>query len=192
MCLVGTVLYRPNRNPKSMIGRASLDDFLKYLFKNFSVMVWSSARPENVKALAECALKAYEPLLVARWARNTLGLSPKHYEMNVQCYKNLELVWASEVIQSQIPGYNFGDRFNQSNTILIDDSVLKANAQPYNLLEIPEFNGQREQQDILGEVAGYLEIVKVQEDVSRFIFRTPFKANRTWGYDWKTLAEPEK
>ena len=102
--------------------------------------------------------------------------------MNVQCYKNLERVWASKA---------GGNGFDQRNTVLIDDSALKASAQPHNLLEIPEFTGQITQQDVLGEVAGYLELLKVQEDVSKFISKTPFKADGTWSYNWEH-AVPQK
>ncbi|KAF2640530.1 HAD-like protein [Massarina eburnea CBS 473.64] len=177
--LNGTLLYRPSRKqPTKMIGRPYLTQFLNYLFENFSVMVWSSARPDNVKALVDTGLGPLQDQLVARWARDTLGLSPQHYNMNVQCYKNLDLVWDSEV----------GKGFNQSNTILIDDSALKASAQPFNLLEIPEFTGESSPNDVLGEVAGYLELLRMQEDVSKFIFKTPFKANQTWSYNWELLG----
>lgn len=188
--LNGTLLYRPNaRNqPTRMIGRPFLRQFLSYLFENFSVMIWSSAKPENVKILVENGLgEDFQPKLAASWARDTLGLTPKQYDLNVQVYKDLSRVWGKEEIQSHISGFEDGKRFDQRNTILIDDSALKASAQPHNLLEVPEFKGTWDdmKQDVLGEVAGYLELLKMQEDVSRFIRQTPFKADGTWQYAWE-------
>ncbi|KAJ4289792.1 hypothetical protein N0V90_011122 [Kalmusia sp. IMI 367209] len=193
--LNGTLLYRPNarKQPKKMISRPFLPQFLAYLFDNFAVMIWSSARPENVKILVEEGLGVYHNRLVAVWARDTLGLAPHHYSANVQVYKQLTRVWASDEIQKHMDGYEWGKRFDQRNTILIDDSALKASAQPHNLLEIPEFEGVEPNvpvQDILGEVVGYLELLKMQEDVSKFIHKEPFRADGTWKVKWADLGVP--
>jgi hypothetical protein len=194
--LNGTLLHRPNprKQPKKMIGRPLLPQFLHYLFDNFAVMVWSSAKPDNVKTLVEIGLEDKKSRIVDVWARDKFGLAPQHYSMNVQCYKDLTRVWASADIQRHMLGHEEGKCFDQRNTILIDDSALKAAAQPHNLLEIPEFAGVTDEgnkQDILGEVAGYLELLKMQEDVSKFIHKTPFKADGTWSFDWEHLM-PEK
>lgn len=185
--LNGTVLYRPNRNAKTMIPRPHLKPFLRYLFHNFKVMVWSSAQPTNVKSLVEQAVdKDLRSMLVDIWARDTFGLSPKNYSQNVQVYKNLKLIWSRDVIQQHHPKYAVGERFGQHNTILIDDSALKASAQPYNLLQIPEFRATPEQMqgDVLCEVAGYLELLRQQADVSSFVRIEPFKEEGRWTYEW--------
>jgi hypothetical protein len=53
------------------------------------------------------------------------------------------------------------------------------------LLEIPEFEATPEQMegDVLREVAGYLEILRQQSDVSKFIHQLPFKGG-LWSYEW--------
>ncbi|KAF2443863.1 HAD-like protein [Karstenula rhodostoma CBS 690.94] len=187
--LNGTLIYRPNsrKQPRKMIARPFLEQFLAYLFDHFAVMVWSSAKPDNVSVLVEIGLGDYRHRLIGCWARDTLGLAPKHYSLNVQCYKNLQRIWASTDIQRHAPGA----RFDQRNTILIDDSSLKAAAQPHNLLEIPEFKGvdpHTPVQDVLAEVVGYLEVLKMQEDVSKFIHKDPFRANGDWRIEWNELA----
>jgi hypothetical protein len=194
--LNGTLLYRPNprKQPKKMVGRPMLPQFLHYLFDNFAVMIWSSAKPENVKTLVEIGLEDRRSQLVDVWARDRFGLAPQHYSLNVQCYKDLTRVWASAEIQRHMVGHAEGKCFDQRNTILIDDSALKAAAQPHNLLEIPEFMGLTDEgnkQDILGQVAGYLELLKMQEDVSKFIHKTPFNADGTWSFDWEHLMPSE-
>ncbi|KAF2025302.1 hypothetical protein EK21DRAFT_104046 [Setomelanomma holmii] len=186
--LNGTVLYRPNKNAKTMIARPYLKPFLRYLFQNFKVMVWSSAKPVNVKSLVEQSLdKDLRSMLVATWARDTFGLSATNFNQNVQVYKNLRLIWSRDQIQQHHPKYEKGERFGQHNTVLIDDSALKASAQPHSLLEIPEFEATPEQMegdDVLREVAGYLEILRQQADISKFIHKQPFKADGRWNLDW--------
>ncbi|KAL5121447.1 hypothetical protein ACEQ8H_000518 [Pleosporales sp. CAS-2024a] len=189
--LNGTLLYRPKKNPQTMIARPYLQPFLRYLFANFKVMVWSSARPVNVKALVEKALdQDLKSMLVATWARDTFGLSATNFALNVQVYKNLRLIWSRDQIQQHHPQYEAGERFGQHNTVLIDDSPIKASAQPHNLLEIPEFEATPEQMegDVLREVAGYLETLRYQSDVSRFINKEPFRADGRWAYDWPADA----
>jgi hypothetical protein len=186
--LNGTLLFRPNRNKKTMIARPFLIPFLRYLFANFAVMVWSSARPDNVTSLVEQSLEEnLRKTLVAQWARDAFGLKPEHYNRNVQVYKHLDLVWKNDAIQKQHPDYANGGRFGQHNTVLIDDSILKANAQPYNLLQISEFSATSEQmrKDDLREVAGYLEVLRTQQDVSKFINKEPFRhSTGKWVYEW--------
>ncbi|RMZ67270.1 phospho phosphatase [Pyrenophora seminiperda CCB06] len=189
--LNGTLLFRPGTSAQTMVARPFLQPFLRYLFENFKVMVWSSARPDNVKSLVSKALhNDFRSKLVAQWGRDSFGLSPTNYAQNVQVYKNLKLVWSRSQIQSYHPDYDAGSRFGQHNTVLIDDSPLKASAQPYNLLEIPEFSATPEQMegDVLREVAGYLEALRWQTDVSRFIKVEPFNEGGQWTFDWPDAA----
>ncbi|KAF1926827.1 HAD-like protein [Didymella exigua CBS 183.55] len=189
--LNGTLLYRPNRNKRTMIARPFLIPFLRYLFSNFAVMVWSSARPENVASLVEQSLEEdLRKALVAQWGRDAFNLKPEHYNQNVQVYKNLEMIWSKDEIQKQHPDYENGGRFGQHNTVLIDDTTLKAAAQPHNLLLCSEFNATPEQmrEDKLREIAGYLETLRTQQDVSKFMRKEPFgHGTGKWIYEW-----PEK
>jgi hypothetical protein len=193
--LNGTILFRPNKNPTTFIARPCLNEFLRYLFQNFKVMIWSSALPRNVEALVNKALdQEYRSRLVAVWGRDTFRLSSHNYCRNVQVYKDLQLVWGNEQIQQHHPAYAAGDRFEQHNTILIDDSYIKAHAQPFNLLEIPEFAAKPDHMeiDVLRKVVGYLELVRRQDDVSKFMKREPFKSDdpSDWLPALTTKVEP--
>lgn len=100
-------------------------------------------------------------------------------------YKRLQKVWDEDFIQRQYPAvqnhirapgrveHSTDLRWDQTNTVLIDDSRLKAAAQPYNLIEIPEFVDKNEQQregpPVLDDVTRMLEILSYQGDVSRFL-----------------------
>ncbi|KAJ4985965.1 phosphoprotein phosphatase [Stagonosporopsis vannaccii] len=192
--LNGTLLYRPSKNKKNMIARPFLIPFLRYLFSNFAVMVWSSARPENVASLVEQSLEQdLRKALVAQWARDAFQLKPEYYNRNVQVYKNLDLIWSNDAIQKQHPDHETGGRFGQHNTVLIDDTILKAAAQPHNLLQISEFSAtpQQMREDKLREVAGYLEVLRTQQDVSKFIKREPFQHETgKWAYEWPERNAP--
>ncbi|KAG8961290.1 hypothetical protein FRC00_012723 [Tulasnella sp. 408] len=93
-------------------------------------MIWSSAQPENVSRMVQaCFGETYEPNLKVIWARDTLGLNKAQYYQKVQTVKNLDVVW------NQLP-YSVG------NTLLIDDSPLKAHMQPYNHIVLKEYDHQ--------------------------------------------------
>ncbi|KAF2016692.1 HAD-like protein [Aaosphaeria arxii CBS 175.79] len=185
--LNGALVHRPDNNPRKTVPRPFLAPFLDFLFDNFCVMVWSSARPQNVARMVDSVLPPkHRSGLVARWDRSHFKLTPEHYAQNVQVYKDLNLVWTAESIQPQPSDADDVVRWDQSNTILVDDTALKAQGQPYNLVEIPEFTNTPAQQgcDILREVASYLQTARMQVDVSRFIKNYPFKADGTWKFDW--------
>ncbi|KAF2491884.1 hypothetical protein BU16DRAFT_621378 [Lophium mytilinum] len=178
--LNGTLVHRPDRRHlNKIIPRPYLAPFLEFIFANFDVMVWSSARPDNVNLMINKVLgNTYTPQLRAVWNRNNFGLSKEHYSQNVQVYKQLTRIWNSEELS--------GCMYDQATTILLDDTALKAAAEPFNLVEIPEFTAAKDQMesDVLREVAGYLEELRYQMDVSTFIKRHPFKADGTWQMKW--------
>jgi len=126
-----------------------------YTSPAYQVMVWSSSQPENVKAMSQAigllplsisleqpqkgqepvddertkeyvlerslaSMSAEEkelhPKLAAVWARDRLNLAPTDYYRKVETIKDLAQVWK-----------DVGDgRWNQSNTLLMDDSDKKA------------------------------------------------------------------
>jgi hypothetical protein len=147
-------------------------------------MIWSSATPASVTAICRKLFSEEQRgLLVAEWARDKLGLTSEQYNHKVQVYKQLEKVWDSDIIAASHPGYSVGGRWDQTNTILLDDSALKASAQPHNHISVPEFKGGRESEDgrsIFNQVRGYLEAIVLQQDVSSYIRKDPFKVDNRW------------
>lgn len=67
-----------------------------------------------------------------------------------------------------------GQRWDQTNTILIDDSKLKALSEPFNILEIPEYNDNPDidESKLFAKVLHYLDICSRHDDVSKVL--------RTW------------
>lgn len=192
--LNGTLVHRPSRkNSSRFISRPNVQPFLDYLLATHHVMIWSSARPQNVDKM--CAqLFAPSPqhprraALKAEWGRDTLDLSPAQYNEKVQVYKVLAKVWRAAAAEGWFPPGTEGS-FGQHNTLLVDDSVLKASAEPYNLVRVEEFEGREEQMrtDVLREVVGYLEEARWMTDVSGWVRSGEgrFEVGGRWsGYEW--------
>lgn len=175
--LNGALIHRPDRKrPALYIARNSTDLFIDYLFSRFQVMVWSAARPNNVDMMCKQLFPGKSrQKLVAEWGRDRMGLSPADYNARTQVYKRLETVWNDRSIQACHPLRNYGVGWDQTNTVLMDDSAEKGRSHPYNLIKVPEFEGQKESEDVLRKVAEYLDDLLIQEDVSAYIHKNPFR-----------------
>jgi NLI interacting factor-like phosphatase len=186
--LNGTLLYRP-RNParerhsnmqeasKNPILRPYLADFMTYIFEHFDVMFWSSAKPHNVKAMIKATTTPEQrQKVLATWDRDRFGLTKAEYNAKSITIKDLNLVWGNRKMGGKKGRYGAG------NTVLLDDSVIKAAYQPYNHICVPEFLGMGawEGDVALREVAGYLEMLRYQGDIARFIKQRPFRLGDGW------------
>ena len=193
--LNGTLLARKKAS-KTFQPRLSLKSFLDYCFANHSLLIWSSASPQNVQGVCSALFTpAQRARLLGEWGRDTLGLTPAQYCEHVQVYKRLSTVWADEGLQARHPGAMAGKRWDQSNTVLIDDSVEKAMGEPLNMVQVPEFvkEGRNEIGDVLGQVVGWLEEARGWSDISGFCggMRRVFRVDGGWGWDWKRQATRE-
>jgi hypothetical protein len=158
---------------------------LDALLKNYKVMIWSSSQPETVNAVCEKLFPGEKrKSLVAEWGRDKLNLSKAQYRSKVQVYKTLETVWSNQDIQASYPsshqngqsktkkkGARGNSRWDQTNTILIDDSKLKALSEPYNILEIPEFTNAPgiDESHIFPKVLECLDTLAQHDDVSKLL-----------------------
>ncbi|PHH89126.1 hypothetical protein CDD83_6618 [Cordyceps sp. RAO-2017] len=178
--LNGTLLYRPvRRKPTSFVERPHARRFLEYCLEAFYLAVWSSARPDNVQHMLNRLLTPEQcRRCVVVWGRDSLGLSPDDYNARVQCYKRLSTVWNNPDVQLSHPAAQQGGFWDQSNTVLVDDSPEKGRSEPHNILAIPEFSGlQDESTDVLPQVHDYLNALCYQADISRFMRQHPFSLN---------------
>ncbi|KAK6849829.1 hypothetical protein PG995_013662 [Apiospora arundinis] len=163
--LNGTLLHRPShKNPTRFVERPHTRAFLDYCLNTFCVAIWSSAKPANVNKMLDQLLTPEERAkVVAVWGRDMLGLSPADYNARVQCYKRLSVLWADLA-------HRLGQRWDQSNTVLVDDSSEKARSEPFNLIQLPEFEGDlAEPGSVLPQVHDFLNECAKQRDVSSFI-----------------------
>lgn len=182
--LNGTLLHRPSpRAPSTFIERPRAREFLLECLDAFYVVIWSSARPDNVSKMVRQLLPepAQRARVLATWGRDRFGLSAADYNQRTQCYKRLTSVWADAGVAAAHPIE--GARWGQENTVLIDDSVEKARSEPFNAVTIPEFAGRKGKDEVLLLVQQYLYVLSMQADVSAFVRTHPFKA------DADTIAE---
>jgi hypothetical protein len=195
--LNGTLLYRRRKVfPPKFTRRPALNYFLERLTSRHEVMVWSSSRQDTVDAICdEIFSTVQKQKLVARWSRDHLDLTKEQFNNKVQVYKVLEKVWADQDIQAKFPtkkirsgkaAFNalryapgleeqtemtgfLNKRWDQSNTVLIDDSTLKAAANPYNIIQVPEFTNVPNENDktVLKELLLKIRVLAKSNDVSR-------------------------
>ena len=175
--LNGTLVAR-NRMTRSIVPRTSLNQFLGYCLEQHFILIWSSAMPASVVAMCkEIFSSKQRRQLLGEWDRDTFGLTHQQYTARVQVYKRLDRIWDSSGPLGYLhPDSQKGVVWDQRNTVLIDDSALKASAQPHNLLEVPEFTEEKaDSPDVLVQVIRYLEKLKMYDDVSSYIRETPFR-----------------
>lgn len=178
--LNGTLLFRPNkRNPTEFIARPNSERFLRYCIETFTVVIWSSARPANVQLMCNQILKNdLRSKVVAIWARDKFNLTPLDFDMRTMCYKRLTSLWNDPDIASTHPGFQFGARWDHTNTVLVDDSPEKGRSEPFNLIAIPEFAGDRlEKGGILPQVHDYINTLSMHSNVAAYMKARPFKAH---------------
>jgi hypothetical protein len=177
--LNGTLLFRPSRKaPGQSISRPHAKEFLAYCAETFHVMIWSSARLDNVRKLVNSLLpQPLQKRIVAVWGRESFGLSSADFLLRVMCYKRLSRVWADEEIAKRHPHYDQGERWDQGNTVLIDDTLEKARSEPHNAVQLPEFGGdEHELPAVLPQVHDYINVLACQADISTYIRANPFRA----------------
>ncbi|KXT12916.1 hypothetical protein AC579_4122 [Pseudocercospora musae] len=173
--LNGTLLFRKNRG-SVFVARPHVTAFLDYLFANHKVMVWSSAKPENVDPMCRTLFTQEQyKNLAAIWARDKLGIPEYAYNQKVQVYKQLSWVWNDTFIQASNPVPD--QMWDHTNTVLIDDSIEKAASEPHNLVETEEFEDREDQKttNVLGQVISYLDELKMWDNACSYIRSSPFK-----------------
>lgn len=114
--------------------------------------------------------------VVAVWSRNNFSLSKDDFNRRVQCYKRLTALWNDPVIAASHPMAASGEKWSQLNTVLVDDSIEKARSEPFNLVQIPEFQGNATETGcVLPQVHDYLNECSQQANISAYTKGQPFK-----------------
>ncbi|KAL1306365.1 hypothetical protein AAFC00_005077 [Neodothiora populina] len=178
--LNGVIVHRGRR--RAFVPRPGLGPFLDYLFANHHVMIWSSGLPSNVIAIcSQVFTSEQQGSLVGIWGRDKLHLPEALFKQNIQVYKQLSWIWESKNLQKKAAKGTLlcnapVGSYKQSNTVLVDDTVEKGLAEPFNLLKVDEFIGQHEADGsgALMHVMQYLERLKWARDVSVYMHHYPF------------------
>lgn len=187
--LNGTLLARRRLNNSTLRARPGLREFMLYLFQNHSVMIWSSATPASVQQMTTRILTKQQQVdIIQTWARDRFKLNAGDYHQKIQVYKRLEVIWDDKHLQSLNPDKT--GVWDQSNTVLIDDSTLKAITQPHNHIKVPEYgwsDGQENGVEVLCQVAAYLEEIRRFDDVSRYMRQKRFTIDNSLVWGWKEV-----
>ncbi|KAF9358651.1 hypothetical protein BGX26_001216 [Mortierella sp. AD094] len=182
--LNGTLFHRSEDRKRTLLPRPHLNIFLKFLFENCRVMVWSSARAVSVNGMIKAGFGPRGGQLDRVWNREHFRLHSTDYHRKVLTLKDLEFVWEEIEVERQsataeelMEGNKYGMHYDQTNTVLIDDSIHKSQLQPYNRIVLTDYDLQRYKSgtDIeLLKVRYYLEQLTMQQNVSAYIKRHPF------------------
>jgi len=189
--LNGTLFYRTKGSNRSVTSRPYLSTFLDFLFEHCTVMVWSSAQPHSVEAMLGCGFGNRVPKLARIWTREHFRLPRVDYTRKVLTIKDLEFVWegieaeeqllAAKQAGSKKEGSTAVIKYDQTNTVLIDDSKDKSQLQPHNGLALTDFDhdlARAGTDDELLKVKSYLERLIYQKNVSAYMRADPFDTEK--------------
>ncbi|KAI4387829.1 hypothetical protein MLD38_000226 [Melastoma candidum] len=166
-------------------------DFLKFCFEHFDVGIWSSRTRKNVQKVVDYLLGDLKDRLLFCWdishctVTEFKTLENKHKPI---VFKDVRRLW--EKYDPDLPwekGY-----YDQSNTLLLDDSPYKALLNPPNTAVFPHSYCFKHNGDTAlgggGDLRHYLERLMVARDIQQFVGQHPFgqtaiaEDNASWGF----------
>ncbi|KAF9549528.1 hypothetical protein EC957_003478 [Mortierella hygrophila] len=186
--LNGTLFYSADdcRKNRTYIKRPYFVELLRFLYANCRVMIWSSATRQRVSKMMTGGGFIGVEKMDRVWNREHLQLRFKDFHRKVLTLKDLEFVWRaienerSEAKPEQLSaGGRYEFCYDQTNTVLIDDSPHKTQLQPHNCMIVPDFDQTRVQhgdQELL-KVIHYLNDLLYQDNASAYIRASPFDTN---------------
>ncbi|KAF9929182.1 hypothetical protein FBU30_001795 [Linnemannia zychae] len=189
--LNGTLFYSNDKHRKhSYIKRPYFTELLRYLYANCRVMIWSSATRQRITNMISSGGFIGLDKIDRVWNREHLRLHNSDYNRKVLTLKDLEFIWTeidmerSKAKPDQLAvGGQYEFRYDQTNTVLIDDSPHKTQLQPYNSMIVPDFDATRQQsgddQELL-KVIHYLKELMLQDNVSAYVRTNPFDTNNKY------------
>ncbi|KAK6350722.1 hypothetical protein TWF718_003907 [Orbilia javanica] len=181
--LNGTLLCRTRmlngcRDKYNPWPRTNLPPFLDYIFREHHVVVFSSAMQGTILNLLKATMpREHRSKILRIFTREDMDIPRKYFKLKVSTFKRLSMVW--DVLTDQ----NSDWEFDQTNTVLMDDSTEKASSEPYNHLLVPEYTVDIHNaggDGALGNIAGYLEEVRRWENISSYIRENPFNKDRDY------------
>ncbi|KAF9132741.1 hypothetical protein BGW39_011445 [Mortierella sp. 14UC] len=187
--LNGTLFYSNDDfyKTRTYIKRPYFVELLHFLYANCRVMIWSSATRQRVQNMISGGGFVGLDKMDRVWNREHLQLCYKDFHRKVLTLKDLEFVWKEiEGERSKakpghlLPGGRYELRYDQTNTILIDDSPHKSQLQPHNSMIVPDFDKDRVQSgkdDELLKVVHYIKELLYQDNVSAYMRTRPFDTN---------------
>ncbi|KAJ6293855.1 hypothetical protein OIU76_022009 [Salix suchowensis] len=131
---------------KSVFKRPFCDDFLRFCFQKFDVGVWSSRTKRNLNPLIDFLFGDSRHKLLFCWDQShctDTGFTTVENTSKPMFLKELKKLW--EYLES-IPHLNKGE-YDESNTLLLDDSPYKALCNPVHTAIFPQSYRYRDGED---------------------------------------------
>ncbi|XP_043704329.1 eukaryotic translation initiation factor 5B-like isoform X2 [Telopea speciosissima] len=162
---------------KSLFKRKHCDEFLKFCFERFDVGVWSSRHKKNVDGVVDFLMKDMKHKLLFCWDQShctNTGFKTIENKHKPLVLKELKKLWDKH--DPNLP-WEKGD-YNESNSLLVDDSPYKALCNPPNTAIFPDsYRFQDTEDNSLGtggNLRVYLEGLSMAEDVQKYVKEHPF------------------
>ncbi|KAF4397659.1 hypothetical protein G4B88_027399 [Cannabis sativa] len=191
--------YKADTNIKrrAIFSRPSCRDFLNFCFERFEVGVWSSRSDKIASKVIDYLMGDMKHKLLFCWdlsrctATEFRTLENRHKTL---VFKELRRIW--EKHDPDLP-WEKGE-YNETNTLLLDDSPYKALLNPAYTAVFPHsYNFQNWSDNSLGaggDIRVYLEKLSAAEDVQKFVEQNPFgqmpisESNESWGFYFKVMS----
>ncbi|XP_050270519.1 uncharacterized protein LOC126714423 isoform X2 [Quercus robur] len=176
---------------RALFKRPFYQDFLKFCFERFEVGVWSSRAKKNVTRVIDYLMGGVKCKLLLCWDRS--HCTPTKFKTLEDKHKPVVLKELTKIWEKHDPSlpWKKGD-YNQSNTLLLDDSPYKALLNPPHTAIFPDsFNFQNTGDKSLGaggELRVYLEGLAEAENVQNYVRENPFgqraitERNTSWEF----------
>ncbi|CAL0305029.1 unnamed protein product [Lupinus luteus] len=176
--------------------RPFCDDFLQFCFDRFHVGVWSSRAKSNVDKVIELLMGKFASKLLFCWNQSQCTRTEFTTVEDTNkplLLKELSKLW--DKVDPSLP-WEKGE-FNESNTVLLDDSPYKALVNPMHTGIFPYSYRYDDDKDASlgpgGDLRVYLEGLAMAGNVQEYISSNPFgqrpirEANPSWRYYQKVI-----
>ena len=159
--------------------RPHMREFIEWVHTRFEVGVWSSANFRNTTSLVDYVWGEHKNKIAFVWGQERctdVGIAPSSTSTRPMFLKELKQVWKLK--------RNTGlSQFNETNTLLIDDSPYKAIRNPAHTAIHPcgFTTDDRETDDLLSEhgaLRKYLEQLSDAKSVPEFVKTTPWNGGK--------------
>ncbi|KEH21691.1 uncharacterized FCP1 homology domain-containing protein C1271.03c isoform X1 [Medicago truncatula] len=194
------------KRPFSLFKRSFSHEFLNFCFERFEVAVWSSRSKETVDSIIDYLMGDMKQMLIFTWdishCTETAFQTVENKRKPLVC-KDLRKIW--DKYDPNLPwekGY-----YNESNTLLLDDSPHKALLNPpYNSIFPHTFSYENQNDNSLaagGDLRQYLEGLASAENMVKYVEQHPFgqeritETNEFWDFYLNVInsisaCQPEK
>lgn len=181
---------------KAVFRRPHCDDFLNFCFEKFNVGFWTSRTKRNMEPLLDFILGNNKSRLLFYWDQS--HCTDTGYYTVEKKHKPLLLKKLKKLWDKCEPGLPWERGvYNESNTLLLDDTPYKALTNPRYTAVFPHTYRFRDVRDNSlgpgGDLRVYLEGLAEADNVQEYVNQNPFgqrpitEKNLSWGYYRKVI-----